>query len=85
MLVSRSCLEIFGRSWFRRSIGEQKAEAFCEAVNCERSEQEGKFLFCDVGYHLLVSIAWFRMLVERGSFFFCDVGFLSVNRHRMVT
>ena len=24
-------------------IGEQKAEAFCEAVNCEQSEQEGKF------------------------------------------
>ena len=33
-------------------IGEQKAEAFCEAVNCEQSEQEGKFLFCDVdGFH----------------------------------
>ena len=26
-------------------IGEQKAIAFCEAVNCEQSEQVGKFLF----------------------------------------
>ena len=40
-------------------IGEQKAEAFCEAVNCEQSEQEGKFLFCDVdcfhmGYNCMI-------------------------------
>ena len=38
------------------SIGEQKRR-FCEAVNCERSEQEGKFLFAtiwfpDLGFHL---------------------------------
>ena len=37
------------------SIGEQKRR-FCEAVNCERSEQEGKFLFAtiwfpDLGFH----------------------------------
>ena len=31
------------------SIGEQKAKAFCEAVNWSRSDQEGKFLFCDAG------------------------------------
>ena len=39
-------------------IGEQKAEAFCEAVNCERSEQEGKFLFCDAGFS-----PWFHLRV----------------------
>ena len=31
-----------------------KSGSFCEAVNCERSEQEGKFLFA-----MLVSILWF--------------------------
>ena len=34
-----------------------KSGSFCEAVNCERSEQEGKFLFAtiwfpDLGFHL---------------------------------
>ena len=34
-------------SWLRKDrIGEQKsAKLFCEAVNFERSEKEGKFLF----------------------------------------
>ena len=32
-----------------------KSGGFCEAVNCERSEQEGKFLFAMP----LVSILWF--------------------------
>ena len=31
-----------------------KSGSFCEAVNCEQSEQEGKFLFA-----MLVSIRWF--------------------------
>ena len=31
-----------------------KSGSFCEAVNCERSEQEGKFLFA-----MLVSVLWF--------------------------
>ena len=31
------------------SIGEQKRR-FCEAVNCERSEQEGKFLFATIWF-----------------------------------
>ena len=39
-------------------IGEQKADAFCEAVNCERYEQEGKFLFCDAGFS-----PWFHLRV----------------------
>ena len=39
--------------WDRFRIVEQKRR-FCEAVNCERSEQEGKFLFA-----MLVSILWF--------------------------
>ena len=30
-----------------------KSGSFCEAVNCERSEQEGKFLFA-----MLVPILW---------------------------
>ena len=36
-----------------RALG-NKSGSFCEAVNCERSEQEGKFLFA-----MLVSIRWF--------------------------
>ena len=49
-----------------------KSGSFCEAVNCERSEQEGKFLFVTLtlvsspGYHNLVTI--------------CDAGF-----HFMIT
>ena len=37
-----------------------KSGSFCEAVNCERSEQEGKFLFA-----MLVSSYWFHVLVYR--------------------
>ena len=40
----------------REALG-NKSGSFCEAVNCERSEQEGKFLF-----GMLVSSYWFRML-----------------------
>ena len=32
-----------------------KSGGFCEAVNCERSEQEGKFLFA----YLMVPICWY--------------------------
>ena len=32
-----------------------KSGGFCEAVNCERSEQEGKFLFA----YLMVRMDWF--------------------------
>ena len=47
-------------------IGEQKAIAFCEAVNYEQSEQEGKFLFCDAGFHFMITppekAFWFHMI-----------------------
>ena len=45
-----------------------KSGSFCEAVNCEQSEQEGKFLFAMLvtiswfpshGFHLMDSISWF--------------------------
>ena len=39
----------------REALG-NKSGSFCEAVNCERSEQEGKFLFA-----MLVSSAWFSI------------------------
>ena len=38
------------------SIGEQKRR-FCEAVNCERSEREGKFLFALLWLYFVVSIS----------------------------
>ena len=53
-----------------------KSGSFCEAVNCERSEQEGKFLFAMLvtiswfpspGYHLLVSILWFPFVSHWGT------------------
>ena len=37
-----------------------KSGGFCEAVNCERSEQEGKFLFA----YLMVPILWFHHLLR---------------------
>ena len=40
----------------RGALG-NKSGSFCEAVNWERNEQEGKFLFA-----MLVSSYWFRML-----------------------
>ena len=53
--------QLYGFRCFR--IGEQKAVAFCEAVNCERSEQEGKFLFCA----MMVPIIWFPMFSHWGT------------------
>ena len=48
------------RAWFPaadfkfRALG-NKSRSFCEAVNCERSEQEGKFLFATLWFQCLVS------------------------------
>ena len=70
------------------SIGEQKRR-FCEAVNCERSEQEGKFLFAtiwfpDLGFHLFSIGEQKRRFCEavncerseqEGSFFLRPYGF----------
>ena len=42
----------FGLHYF--ALG-NKSGGFCEAVNCERSEQEGKFLFA----YLMVPICWY--------------------------
>ena len=44
---SRSCHKMETKEWqygTTRALG-NKSGGFCEAVNCERSEQEGKFLF----------------------------------------
>ena len=38
----------------RGALG-NKSGSFCEAVNCERSEQEGKFLFATLWFQCLVS------------------------------
>ena len=37
-----------------RALG-NKSGSFCEAVNCEQSEQEGKFLFATLWFQCLVS------------------------------
>ena len=60
------------RSWFpergfqsvvsREALG-NKSFSFCEAVNCERSEQEGKFLFA-----MLITIRWFQMTIRADGF-----------------
>ena len=39
-----------------------KSGSFCEAVNCERSEQEGKFLFA----MLMVSIWRYNCMIPSG-------------------
>ena len=55
MLVSRSWFPDLGfQSVVSRGALGNKSGSFCEAVNCERSEQEGKFLFA-----MLVSSYWF--------------------------
>ena len=36
-----------------RALG-NKSGSFCEAVNCEQSEQEGKFLFATLWFQCLV-------------------------------
>ena len=38
-----------------RALG-NKSGSFCEAVNCEQSEQEGKFLLRPYGFRLLASM-----------------------------
>ena len=52
MWDNKSCLPVYGSIIF--ALG-NKSGGFCEAVNCERSEQEGKFLFA----YLMVPILWF--------------------------
>ena len=55
------CWDRVGLRWFACKSSQfntialgNKSGSFCEAVNCERSEQEGKFLFA-----MLVTISWF--------------------------
>ena len=45
----------------RGALG-NKSRSFCEAVNCERSEQEGKFLFA----MLMVSIWGYNCMAHSG-------------------
>ena len=52
MWDNKSCLPVYGSIIF--ALG-NKSSGFCEAVNCERSEQEGKFLFAN----LMVPMDWF--------------------------
>ena len=61
----------------RGALG-NKSGSFCEAVNCERSEQEGKFLFV-----MLVAIRFFIIIIimesaESGGTIYLDL-------HRMDT
>ena len=45
-VYTKSCLPVYGSSiWLHYFALGNKSGGFCEAVNCERSEQEGKFLF----------------------------------------
>ena len=44
-----------------------KSGSFCEAVNCERSEQEGKFLFATLWFSAFGLLLLFRLLVRLGS------------------
>ena len=45
-VYTKSCLPLYGSSiWHHYFALGNKSGGFCEAVNCERSEQEGKFLF----------------------------------------
>ena len=39
-----------------------KSGSFCEAVNCEQSEQEGKFPFATLWFSERVSNCWFQRL-----------------------
>ena len=47
--------KLFTSIWLHYFALGNKSGGFCEAVNCERSEQEGKFLFA----YLMVPICWF--------------------------
>ena len=47
--------KLFTSIWLHYFALGNKSGGFCEAVNCERSEQEGKFLFA----YLMVPILWF--------------------------
>ena len=56
-VYTKSCLPVYGSSiWLHYFALGNKSGGFCEAVNCERSEQEGKFLFA----YLMVPICWFH-------------------------
>ena len=47
--------KLFTSIWLHYFALGNKSGGFCEAVNCERSEQEGKFLFA----YLMVPICWY--------------------------
>ena len=64
---------MFSKNRFRHNLVSicfalgNKSGSFCEAVNCEQSEQEGKFLFA-----MLVTISW---ITYHGLFLRCWFSF----------
>ena len=54
--------KLFTSIWLHYFALGNKSGGFCEAVNCERSEQEGKFLFAYIGLAPYIVYSFWKKL-----------------------